>query len=108
MTVSKAANEDSVGTRPYDVVNYLSTPEDRAGYLDAWFEEAPDDIKGISRALGDLSRAQGMTRVAAESGLSRESLYRSLSAKGNPSFSTVMKVLNALGIRLRAEPMNSG
>src|SRR5690606_39601057 len=68
----------------------------RAAYLDAWLEEAPDDVAGIARALGDVARARGMTEVARESGLSRESLYRALSEGGNPEFATVLKVLRAL------------
>jgi len=73
-----------------------------AAYLDAWLEEAPDDASGIARALGDIARAKGMSLVAKEAGLSRESLYRALSENGNPSFSTVLKVARALGVRLHA------
>lgn len=99
---SKKAIEE-LGLLPYDVIDYLQTPEDRAGYLDVWLEEYPEDIRGLSRAIGDIARAKGMTEVAAAAGLNRESLYRALSEKGNPSLATVMKVLIALGIRLRAE-----
>ena len=74
-----------------------------AAYLDAWLEEAPEDISGIARALGDIARAKGMSLVAKEAGLSRESLYRALSADGNPSFATVLKVARALGVRLYAQ-----
>jgi len=91
-------------TTPYDVTEYLRTPEDIAAYLDAWLEEAPDDAAGIARALGDIARARGMTQVAKEAGLSRESLYRALSADGNPSFATVLKVARALGVKLHVEP----
>ena len=88
---------------PYDVAEYLRTPEDRAAYLDAWFDEFPDDAAGIAKALGDVARAKGMSQVARDAGLSRESLYRALSANGNPSFATVLKVARALGVRLHAE-----
>jgi len=91
-------------TTPYDVAEYLRTPEDIAAYLDAWLSEAPDDVAGIARALGDIARARGMTQVAKDAGLSRESLYRALSADGNPSFATVLKVARALGVRLHAQP----
>ena len=91
-------------TTPYDVAEYLRTPEDMAAYLDAWLEEAPDDAAGIARALGDVARAKGMTQVAKDAGLSRESLYRALSADGNPSFATVLKVARALGVKLHVEP----
>ena len=90
-------------TTPYDVAEHLRTPEEMAAYLDAWLEEAPDDAIGIARALGDIARAKGMTQVAKDAGLSRESLYRALSAEGNPSFATVLKVARALGVKLHAE-----
>jgi probable addiction module antidote protein len=87
---------------PFDVAEHLRTPEDMAAYLDAWLEEAPEDSTGIARALGDIARAKGMAQVAKDAGLSRESLYRALSARGNPSFATVLKVARALGVRLHA------
>ena len=93
-----------VKTSAYDVAEHLRTPEEMAAYLDAWLEEAPDDVSGIARALGDIARAKGMSQVAKEAGLSRESLYRALSEGGNPSFSTVLKVARALGVRLHAQP----
>jgi probable addiction module antidote protein len=74
-----------------------------AADLDAWLEEAPEDIAGIARALGDIARAKGMTQVAKEAGLSRESLYRALSADGNPSLATVLKVIKALGLQLHVQ-----
>jgi probable addiction module antidote protein len=96
------ANESAAGFVPYDVAEHLRTPEEMAAYLDAWLEEAPDDVGGLARALGDIARAKGMTQVAKEIGLSRESLYRALSADGNPSFATVLKVTKALRLRLHA------
>ncbi|MEO8223547.1 MAG: addiction module antidote protein [Gammaproteobacteria bacterium] len=90
-------------TTPYDVADHLRTPAEMAAYLDAWLEDAPDDAAGIARALGDIARAKGMTQVAKAAGLSRESLYRALSAGGNPSFATVLKVARALGVRLHAQ-----
>jgi probable addiction module antidote protein len=86
----------------YVVAEQLRTPEEMAAYLDAWLEEAPDDASGIARALGDIARARGMTQVARDAGLSRESLYKALSKNGNPSFATVLKVARALGVRLHA------
>ena len=88
----------------YDVAEHLRTPKEMAAYLDAWLEEAPDDATGIARALGDIARAKGMTQVAREAGLSRESLYRALGPEGNPSFSTVLKVAKALGIQWHVQP----
>lgn len=91
-------------TSSYDVAEHLRTPEEMAAYLDAWLEDAPDDVAGIARALGDVARAKGMSQVAKEAGLSRESLYRALSEDGNPSFATVLRVARALGVRLHALP----
>ena len=91
-------------TLPYDVADQLSTPAEMAAYLDAWLAEAPDDVAGIARALGDIARAKGMSRVARDAGLSRESLYKALREDGNPTFATVLKVAKALGLRLHAEP----
>lgn len=93
-----------VKTSAYDVAEHLRTPQEMAAYLDAWLEDAPDDVSGIARALGDIARAKGMSQVAKDAGLSRESLYRALSEGGNPSFATVLKVARALGVRLHAQP----
>jgi probable addiction module antidote protein len=90
-------------TAPYDVAEQLRTPEEMAAYLDTWLTDAPDDAAGIARALGDIARARGMTQVARDTGLSRESLYKALSENGNPSFATVLKVAQALGVRLHAQ-----
>ena len=100
-SVTKKANKTK--TTLYDVAEHLRTPEEMAAYLDAWLEEAPDDAAGIAGALGNIARAKGMTQVAKDAGLSRESLYRALSAEGNPSFATVLKVAKALGVKLHAK-----
>lgn len=102
--MTKTAGKKPLKTKtvPYDVAEQLRSPEEMAAYLDAWLDEAPDDAAGIARALGDIARAKGMTLVAKEAGLSRESLYRALSAEGNPSFATVLKVARALGVKLHA------
>ena len=92
-------------TRPWDPVRYLETEEDMAAYLEAALEE--QDVTLIAAALGDIARARGMTQVASEAGLGRESLYKALSAGGNPRFATVLKVEAALGLRFRAEPAES-
>jgi len=100
-TSAKAAPKTK--TVPYDVAEQLRTPEEMAAYLDAWLAEAPEDAAGLARALGDIARAKGMTQVARDAGLSRESLYKALSENGNPSFATVLKVARALGVRLHVE-----
>jgi probable addiction module antidote protein len=102
-TTEKSTTKAKTKTVAYDVAEQLRTPEEMAAYLNAWFEEAPDDAIGIARALGDIARARGMTQVARDAGLSRESLYKALSEDGNPSFATVLKVARALGVRLQAQ-----
>lgn len=87
---------------PYDVAKQLRTPKEMVAYLDAWLTDAPDDSAGIARALGDIARAKGMTQLARDTGMSRESLYKALSDTGNPSFDTILRVAKALGLRLRA------
>ena len=89
-------------TTPYDVAEHLRTPEEMAAYLEACIEEADGDAAFIAKALGDIARAQGMTQVARESGLSRESLYKALSGERSPSFDTILKVVSALGLKLSA------
>ncbi len=84
----------------YDVVGYLKSDEDIAGYLDARIEEAGDDAAYIAAALGDIARARGMAQLAKDTGISREGLYKALSADGNPSLATVLKVVKALGLKL--------
>ena len=84
----------------YDVVDYLKSEEDIAGYLDACIEEAGDDAAYIAAALGDIARARGMAQLAKDTGISREGLYKALSADGNPSLATVLKVVKALGLKL--------
>jgi len=87
-------------TMTYDVADRLRTPEEMALYLDACIEESDGDAAFIAKALGDIARAQGMSRVAADAGLSRESLYKSLSGEREPDFSTVLKVMKSLGLKL--------
>lgn len=89
-------------TTLYDVAEHLRTPEDMAAYLEACIEEADGDAAFIAKGLGDIARAQGMTQVARDSGLSRESLYEALSGERSPSFDTILKVVTALGLKLSA------
>jgi probable addiction module antidote protein len=87
----------------WDVVDHLRSDEDMVHYLDACIEEDPGDGSLIRAALGDIARAKGMTQLARDTGLGRESLYKALSADGNPEFATIVKVIRALGIKLHAE-----
>ena len=87
-------------TRPFDAVDYLKSQDDVIAYLEAALEE--DDPRVVAAALGDIARAKGMSQVARDAGLGRESLYKALSPEGNPEFGTVMKVIRALGLSLHA------
>jgi probable addiction module antidote protein len=91
-------------TSRYDVAEHLRTPEEMAAYLEACIEEANGDATFIAKALGDIARAKGMAQVAKDAGLSRESLYKALSGDRAPSFDTILKVTQALGIKLHAQP----
>ena len=98
-TIGAAAMERTQ-TRPWDPAEHLETEEDMAAYLNVALEEG--DLGLIMAALGDIARARRMAIVAQETGLGRESLYKSLSPDGNPEFATVLKVVRALGLQLRA------
>lgn len=89
-------------TSRYDIAEHLRTPEEMAAYLEACFEEANGDAAFIAKALGDIARANGMTQVARDAGLSRESLYKALSGERAPDFDTILRVMNALGLKLNA------
>lgn len=92
-----------ITTTRYDVAEHLRSPEEMAAYLEASFEEANGDAAFIAKALGDIARAKGMSRVASDAGLSRESLYKALSGERSPDFDTILRVMKALGLRLCAE-----
>lgn len=93
-------------TTLYDASDYLDSPEMIVAYLDAAFEDG--DPATINGAIGAVARAKGMTSIAKETGFARESLYRALSADGHPEFATIVKVLQALGVRLTATPIYDG
>jgi probable addiction module antidote protein len=97
--VKKAVKKKPVLT-PWDSAEYLKTDEDISAYLDACMEEAGDDAGFIAQALGTVARAKNMAKLSRDTGLSREGLYKSLAADGNPSFAMVLKVAKALNLRL--------
>ena len=90
-------------TTRYDVAEHLRNPEEMAAYLEACLEEADGDAAFIAKALGHIARARGMSQLARDTGLGRESLYKALSGEGNPSFATILKVITALGIQLHTQ-----
>jgi|SRR5690242_10622065 probable addiction module antidote protein len=87
-------------TRLWDAAEHLKSDDDIAAYLNAAFEDGDPAL--IAAALGDIARAKGMTNVARSAGLGRESLYKALSPQGRPELATVMKVVQALGLKLTA------
>lgn len=87
-------------TLPWDPAEHLTTVKDMAAYLEAALEDGEPSL--LAAALGDIARAKGMTQLARDTGLGRESLYKALSPSGNPEFATVMKIVGALGLRLHA------
>ena len=91
-------------TQPWDITQHLETKEEIAAYLEAVLEDGDPGL--IAAALGDIARAKGMAQIAQETGLGRESLYKALSADGNPQFATVLKVMQVLGLKLQAVPVS--
>ena len=89
-----------MSTRTWDAADHLQSREDMAAYLEAALEDG--DAVVVAAALGDIARASGMSALAREAGLGRESLYKALSPSGNPELATVLKVVRALGLRLHA------
>jgi probable addiction module antidote protein len=92
--------KNKITTSLWDPAEHLETKEDMVVYLESALEEGDPAL--ISAVLGDIARAKGMGEIADKSGLGRTSLYKALSPEGNPEFSTVLKVINALGLRLQA------
>jgi probable addiction module antidote protein len=86
------------GYTVFDAATYLKTEEDIAGFLEVAMEDY--DPVHFANALGIAARARGMTKVAKKTGLSRAALYTALSEEGNPQFSTILKVIQALGLKL--------
>lgn len=91
----------------WDPVDHLLSEEDMAMYLDACLEEDSGDGSVVRAALNDIARAQGMTQLAKATGISREGLYKALGPTGNPEFSTILKVIKALKIKLHASAGDS-
>ena len=89
--------------RKWDSAEHLKTDEDMAAYLEACLQEAGDDAAFITKALGNIARAKGMTQLSKDTGLGRESLYKALSGEGNPSFATILKVTHALGLKFHVQ-----
>ena len=93
----------TVKVKTWNAAEHLKSPEDMAAYIEGALEDG--DIALIAAALGDIARAQGMSKIARKSGLGRESLYKTLSKEGNPELATVLRVCNAVGLKLKAVPI---
>ena len=96
----KAARK--LGVKRFDAAEYLRDEADIVAYLEA--AAADEDPRVLAAALGDVARARGMAQLARKTGMTREALYRSLSAEGNPGLTTLTKVLRAIGMRLSVQP----
>lgn len=97
--------DDKLRTEPWDAAEHLHSEEDELAYLDAALEVGDPGL--IVAVLGDIARAKGMTQVARDAGLGRESLYNALSPTGNPEFATILKVVRALGLQLHVQTADS-
>ena len=93
--------QKKIETRLWDASEHLETEEDMAAYLDAALEDG--DATLVVAILGDIARAKGMSQIAREAGLGRESLYKALSTTGNPEFATILKVVRALGLQFHVQ-----
>lgn len=105
MSTAKKEMPAGAALSPFDAADYLHTPEDVTAFLEAVLEDYDGDSRLIVKALGVAARALGMQKIAKETGLNREGLYQALSGKGNPSFDTVLKVMNAVGVEFRPRPI---
>lgn len=94
-------------TAPYDVADHLRTPEEMAAYLEASIEEADGDTAFIAKALCDIARAKGLLQVTKDLGLSYEGANKARSEEFSPTFDTVLKVINALGLKLSIEAVTA-
>ncbi len=97
--------QEKILTRAWDVAEHLETEADMAAYLDAALEDG--DAALVVTALGDIARAKGMSQIARDAGLGRESLYKALSTTGNPEFSTILKVVRALGLQFHVQAVDA-
>ncbi len=104
--MAKTTAKTKIKLRKWDSAEHLETEEDMALYFEACLEEAGDDAAFVAKALGTIARVKGMTQLARDTGMGRESLYKALSGEGNPSFATILKVTHALGLKFHAAQVN--
>jgi len=94
-----------IETKTFDAAEYLTDIESAAAFLDQALQEDCDDPRYFKLILDALARSESMTEISRRTGITRKGLYKALSEDGNPSFVTILKILNALGLRLRTEPL---
>ena len=94
-----------IETRPYDASRYLRDQADAAAYLQTVIDNADGDDRLILAAIEEVARAQNMSELARQAGLTRAGLYKALSGEGRPSFATIARVLHALGLQLTTKPL---
>ncbi|MFZ1239631.1 MAG: addiction module antidote protein [Anaerolineae bacterium] len=94
--------QKKIETFPWDAAEHLETEVDMAAYLDAALAEGDPAL--VVAAIGDIARVKGMSQIARDAGLGRESLYKALSSTGNPEFGTILKMVQALGLQFRVQP----
>jgi probable addiction module antidote protein len=104
--MSRTKPKPKIKTIPWDPAASLKSDADIAHYLEAVFEDGDPAL--VAAALGDVARAKGMSQIAQAAGLGRESLYKALSRDGNPEFATVLKVMRALGLKLKVAVVRAG
>lgn len=104
----RRVNKERKGFSTFDAAAYLKTPTARAEYIRAIWEEAPGNVALMASALGDVARAIGISTLAEKTAISRKALYKALSPEGNPEFSTLLKVMDAFGMRLTVAPLRPG
>lgn len=92
------------GYQRFDVADYLEDIQDVAAYLEIALEASEEDPSAVPRALGVIARSRNMSELARRVGMSRDGLYKALSEQGNPTWSTVLKVTRALGLRFTLHP----
>jgi probable addiction module antidote protein len=97
----KNAVKEKITFEKWDTAEYIDTKEKAIAYLEAAIEE--NDPEFLLEVIGDIARSKGMSQIARELGLDRRGLYKALAPEGNPSFKTVFKLFDLLGLRLRLE-----
>lgn len=98
-------NKNGLNSRPFDPSTYIESVDDAVLFLKIALEDSPDDPTAVPYALGVIARSKNMSELARRVGMSRDGLYKALSAEGNPTWNTILKVTTALGLRFELRPV---